>query len=112
MNAQKQRPLQHQMPQRPHTTHVERVYVKVNSDFDSSGYLQPRSITWLDGRTFTIDAVTDFRPKSVYHQGSRGSCYTVVIKGEERRLYFERTDKSHTGLVGRWYVETEVAEGA
>lgn len=24
----------------------QRVYVKVNSDFDSTGYMQPRSITW------------------------------------------------------------------
>ena len=42
--------------------HTERVYVKVNSDFDSTGYMQPKSITWADGRTFPIDAVRDFRP--------------------------------------------------
>ena len=29
--------------QRP--PHMERVYVKVNSDFDATGYMQPRSIT-------------------------------------------------------------------
>ena len=29
-----------------------RTYVKVNSDFDATGYMQPRSITWQDGRTF------------------------------------------------------------
>ena len=39
------------------TPHIERVYVKVNSDFDSTGYMQPKSITWADGRTFAIDAV-------------------------------------------------------
>ena len=44
------------------TPHIERVYVKVNSDFDSTGYMQPKSITWADGRTFAIDAVRDFRP--------------------------------------------------
>ena len=32
----------------------QRVYVKVNSDFDSTGYMQPRSITWKDGRVFKI----------------------------------------------------------
>lgn len=31
------------------TPHIERVYVKVNSDFDSTGYMQPKSITWADG---------------------------------------------------------------
>lgn len=30
----------------------KRVYVKVSSDFDSTGYMQPTSITWSDGRTF------------------------------------------------------------
>ena len=44
--------------------HKERVYVKVNSDFDATGYIQPRSITWADGRTFMIEAVKDFRPAS------------------------------------------------
>ena len=44
--------------------HPERVYVKVNSDFDSTGYMQPRSITWKDGRVFVIEAVKDFRPAS------------------------------------------------
>ena len=39
----------------------ERVYVSVDSFFDSTGYMQPRSITWADGRTFKIDRVKDFR---------------------------------------------------
>lgn len=30
----------------------ERVYVKVSSDFDSTGYMQPTSITWSDGLCF------------------------------------------------------------
>lgn len=49
----------YEKPQRP-----EKVYVKVNSDFDSTGYMQPRSITWKDGRVFQIEAVKDFRPAS------------------------------------------------
>ena len=27
----------------------EKVYVRVNSDFDITGYMQPRSVTWGDG---------------------------------------------------------------
>lgn len=42
---------------RPQRRTVRRVYVKVTSDFDSTGYMQPRSITWVDGRTFPIEAV-------------------------------------------------------
>lgn len=41
-----------------------RVYVKVNSDFDSVDSVTPRAITWKDGRTFKIDSVRDFRPAS------------------------------------------------
>lgn len=36
----------------PKRNKIERVYVKVASEFDSTGYMQPTSITWADGRTF------------------------------------------------------------
>ena len=91
-----QKPLKGARPPR-----MERVYVKVNSDFDATGYMQPRSITWADGRTFRIDAVRDYRP---------ASCYTVVIRGEEKRLFFEWTDSAFASRVVRWYVEMAVAE--
>ena len=91
-------------PQRP-----ERVYVKVNSDFDSTGFMQPRSITWSDGRVFKIEAVKDFRPASSIAQGLPGDCYTVVIKGELKHLFFERSDPLFATKVGRWFVETAPA---
>ena len=89
--------------QRP--PHMERVYVKVNSDLDATGYIQPRSITWADGRTFQIEAVKDYRPAACYRQGAEGSCYTVMIKGQERHLFFEWTNSSFASRVARWYVE-------
>ena len=57
-----------------HRTRPQRVYVKVNSDFDSTGYMQPRSITWKDGRVFKIEAVKDFRPASSIEHGLPGDC--------------------------------------
>ena len=89
--------------QRP--PHMERIYVKVNSDFDATGYMQPRSITWADGRTFKIEAVKDYRPAACYRQGAEGSCYTVMIRGQERHLFFEWTSSSFASRVARWYVE-------
>ena len=53
LNPAKRRAAQRPTPQR--------VYVKVTSEFDATGYMQPRAITWADGRTFAIDAVRDFR---------------------------------------------------
>ena len=65
------------------TPHMERVYVKVNSDFDSTGYMQPKSITWADGRTFPIDAVRDFRPAGTANNNFSGDCFTVLIQGQD-----------------------------
>ena len=65
---------------------LEKIYVKVNSDFDSTGYMMPRTITWADGRTFKIDEVKDFRPASTLAKGHSGDCYTVVpVLRENRR---------------------------
>lgn len=87
----------------------KKVYVKVNSDFDSTGYMVPRAITWADGRTFTIEAVRDFRPASVLSGGHSGDCYTIVIHGEERFLFFEKTSNLFAARIGRWYVEQPLA---
>ena len=67
LNPAKRRAAQRPTPQR--------VYVKVTSEFDATGYMQPRAITWADGRTFAIDAVRDFRPAGLrlpgrlFHRG-------------------------------------------
>lgn len=80
----------------------ERIYVKVNSDFDATGYMQPRSITWTDGRTFPIETVRDFRPSDAHHSSD---CFTVLIHGEEKHLFFEPIDTIFSGRYGRWFVE-------
>ena len=67
---------------------TEKVYVKVTSDFDATGYMQPRQIIWGDGRTYPIEQVRDFRPASTIAD-LPGDCYTVIIKGQERHLFFE-----------------------
>ena len=88
----------------------QKTYVKVNSDFDSTGTVTPRAILWSDGRVFKIDAVRDFRPASTLGRGQTGDCYTVLIHGEERYLFFQRTETLYGGRLGRWWVETVVPE--
>ena len=90
----------------PQRTKTERIYVKVNSDFDSTGYMQPRSITWKDGRVFKIEAVKDFRPAGSLEYGLPGDCYTIVVRGEEKHLFFERSSEYYASRFGRWFVET------
>ena len=81
----------------------DRVYVKVTSDFDPTGYMHPRAVIWPDGRCFSIEDVRSFRPS-----GSSGllDCYTVVIRGKERSLFFERSSGPFSCSPGRWYVES------
>ncbi len=84
----------------------QKVYVKVNSDFDSTGFMQPRAIIWEDGRTFRIEAVKDFRPASSLERSLPGDCYTVVIRGKTKHLFFERSRDHFASHFGRWFVES------
>ena len=71
----------------PKRIKIERVYVKVASEFDSTGYMQPTSITWADGRTFPIETVRDFRPAGTADNDCNGDCFTVLIQGQEKHLF-------------------------
>lgn len=87
---------------RPHT---ERVYVEVTARFDSTGYMQPVAVTWSDGRTFPISKVRDFRPAGMMGNDMPVDCFTVLIQGKEKLLFFEHIDPRFTGRLGRWFVE-------
>lgn len=89
---------------------TEKIYVKVNSDFDSTGYMQPRIIIWDDGRTFEIEQIRDFCPAACVDSSRNGDCYTVIIKGEEKHLFFEHLDTRFNGRIGRWFVERSTAQ--
>ncbi|MCC8137923.1 MAG: hypothetical protein LIO76_07655 [Clostridiales bacterium] len=90
----------------------EKVYVTVNSDTDATGYTQPKTITWADGRTFRIEAVHDFRPAGTVGIDLPGDCYTVVIQGQVKHLFFEQMDSRFRGRHGRWFVEVRGDCGA
>ncbi|MCC8046053.1 MAG: hypothetical protein LIP12_11215 [Clostridiales bacterium] len=85
--------------------HKEKVYVTVNSDTDATGYIQPKSITWPDGRIYQIEEVRDFRPADTVGSHLSGDCYTVVIKGQRKHLFYEKADDYFSGRHGRWFVE-------
>ena len=88
----------------PNRTKPERIYVKVASEFDSTGYMLPTSITWADGRTFPIETVRDFRPAGTADNDCNGDCFTVLIQGHEKHLFFNTsTLASLDGLAaGMW----------
>jgi hypothetical protein len=49
--------------------------------------------------------VRDFRPAGAANNGIAGDCFTVIIQGREKHLFFEHIDPRFTGRLGRWYVE-------
>ncbi|MCD8104293.1 MAG: hypothetical protein LUF35_04655 [Lachnospiraceae bacterium] len=85
--------------------HKEKVYVTVNSDTDVTGYTQPKSITWPDGRKYQIEEIKDFRPADTVGSHLSGDCYTVVIKGQRKHLFYEKVNDCFLGRYGRWFVE-------
>ena len=85
--------------------HTERIYVKVNTLFDQSGAMMPQAIIWSDGRVFEIDRVEDYRPASTLEVGRTGDCYTVIIRGERKYLFFKRNLRMYDHRIGRWWVE-------
>lgn len=85
----------------------KRIYVKVITGFDETGYVEPKAIIW-DGRIWRIDAIRDFRPTSQVlsaEDAGEGHCYTVVIRGQEKHLFFEKSDPLFPSQIGRWFVE-------
>lgn len=85
----------------------ERVYVNVVLSVDSTGFMKPSAIKWTDGRTFDIERIRDFRPASTAGNDINGDCYTVVIKGKDRYLFFEEANPHFSGRPGRWFVEVK-----
>lgn len=86
-----------------------KVYVQVNADFTSDGTMLPRVIVWEDGERYTIDRVTDIRQAAAMKAGGQGDRYTVIIKGHQSYLFFERSAELTGNNIGRWFVERKVA---
>lgn len=53
-----------------------------------------------------MEQVRDFRPANTIAD-MPGDCYAVMVKGQERHLFFERSDPRFPSRFGRWFVEVE-----
>lgn len=73
-----------------------RINLQVNADFDLEGNIQPRAITWEDGRVFEIDRVLDARRAASLKAGGVGMRYICRIRGKEVKLFNEE---------GHWFME-------
>ncbi len=82
-----------------------KVYVGVNASFDHEGRLTPKVIKWEDGAAFEIDRVLDVRQAAAMRAGGQGDRYTVMVRGKQSYLFFERSTASTGPNLGRWFVE-------
>ena len=86
-----------------------KVYVRVTTLFDTDGMMLPRALMWTDGKKYRIDRVIDIKPAHAMKAGRQGDRYTVMINGQQRYLFFERSSYLTGNNVGRWFVERQSA---
>jgi hypothetical protein len=82
-----------------------KVYVPVLASFNAEGVLTPLKLRWEDGRSYTIDKVSDVRPAAAQKAGGQGDRYTITVCGKQSYLFFERDTSLHGNRLGRWFVE-------
>ena len=87
------------------TTKLPKVYVAVRVEFDEYGVMYPREITWEDGEKYEIDRVIDIRQAPAIKAGGQGDRYTIMVKGQQSYLFFERSTNLTGNVIGRWFVE-------
>ena len=76
-----------------------KVFVRVLAETDEEGNIYPISVTWEDGRSYSIDKVTDIRRSYANKVGGTAVRYTVRIAGKETYIFSEN---------GKWFVESKV----
>ena len=86
-------------------TKAPKVYVSVRVEFDEDGIMLPRELTWEDGEKFEIDRVLDIRQAPALKVGGQGDRYTIMVKGKQSYLFFERSANLTGNVIGRWFVE-------
>jgi len=91
------------------TTKSPKVYVAVRAEFDEDGIMFPKEITWEDGEKFEIDRVLDIRQAPALKAGGQGDRYTIMVKGQQSYLFFERSCNLTGNVIGRWFVERKNA---
>ena len=90
-------------------TKLPKVYVAVKADFSEEGIMLPREITWEDGKKLEIDRIIDIRQAPALKAGGQGDRYTIMVRGNQSYLFFERSTNLTGNVIGRWFVERKQA---
>lgn len=78
---------------------MSKIFVEVMARHTKQGEIMPTSLKWEDGRTFSIDKITDIRVAASLKAGGQGIRYTCRILGKQVYLYCDE---------GKWFVEVNV----
>jgi len=73
-----------------------KVYVAVEAVFHTDGQIEPKNITWENGRRYFVDRIQETRRAASRHMCIAGIRYSVRIGRSTTCMYLE--DK-------RWFVE-------
>lgn len=79
----------------------EKIYVNVIVEFSAMGGMKPICIVWKDGRRYSIDKIKFVERAPCKSGGVLPIRYTMVVNGQTRYLYYERTNE-------RFFVERKV----
>ena len=83
---------------------ARKVYVQVKVDFSPEGQMRPRELIWEDGTRHEIDRILDVKQAAELKCGGQGDRYTIMVRGKERHLFFERNGSVTGRNIGRWSV--------
>ena len=86
----------------------KRTYVAVNADSRADGLILPRSISWYDDHKYQIDRVIRVEQAAARKAGSSGDRYTIMVRGKQTYLFFERSTNLSGPNIGRWFVEEKI----
>ena len=80
-----------------------KLYVEVGVVYAPDGTMSPRYLRLKDGgEVLAIDRILGHQRAASRKAGGCGICYTVMIKGQEARLFYEDAPDAC-----RWFVETK-----
>lgn len=75
---------------------MAKTFIEVIAEHDREGRIKPLSITWADGRKYSIDKVLDVRVAASLKMGGKGLRYTCKIHGKQVFLFYDSV---------QWYVD-------
>ena len=81
----------------------EKIYVGLIVEFLRDGGMRPRELLWHDGKRFIIDRVKFIEKAPCKTGGILTTRYTILIGGEERLLFYEKSKE-------KWFIERKKNE--